>query len=102
MITGFKIKNAAQPNAAKDFRVSGTLLYSGQWINLAEGDLDEDNSSVTFHLSQSKEVRYIKFEMRNFHASRGGLSSFTLQTGDFSQIDCYLQSTQIVRNDKKL
>ena len=100
-ITGLKIKNAAQPNAAKGFRVSGTLLYSGEWINLAEGSLEEETSPVTYHFSQSQEVRFIKFLLRSSYGGQGGLSFFTLQTGNFSQGVGSLHSPYILRNNKK-
>ena len=81
-ITGIRIHNAAQPNAIKGFRVSGALEYKGQWENLLETDLEENSDSATFHLSQTIELRFIKFEVLSSHSEGGeGLHSFSLTTG---------------------
>ena len=81
-ITGFRIQNAAVPRATKGFRVSGASDSNGRWNNLLEGNLEENSPSGTFHLSQSVEVRFVKFELLSSHSGRGGgLHSFALTTG---------------------
>ena len=81
-ITGFRIQNAAEPRATKSFRVSGASEFNGHWNNLLEGSFEENSPSGTFHLSQSVEVRFVKFEVLSSHGGRGGgLRSFTLTTG---------------------
>ena len=91
-IIGLKIKNAAKPYATKGFKVSGALEY-GQWESLAEGDLEEIASLVTFYFDQPLLVGYIRFELLSYHGGKGGgLRSFSLMTGDtrnpiFSKVD---------------
>ena len=81
-ITGFRIQNAAVPHATKSFRVSGASDFNGRWNNLLEGNFEENSLGVTFHLNQSVEVLFIKFELLSSHSGRGGgLRSFTLTTG---------------------
>ena len=81
-ITGFRIQNAAVPRATKSFRVSGASDFNGSWNNLMEGIFEENSLGVTFHLSQSVEVRYVKFELLSSNGRRGGgLQSFALTTG---------------------
>ena len=72
--------------------MSGALEY-GQWESLAEGDLEEIASLVTFYFDQPLLVGYIRFELLSYHGRKGGgLRSFSLVTGDtlnpiFSKVD---------------
>ena len=81
-ITGFRIQNVAVPHATKSFRVSGSSDFKGRWKNLLQGIFEENSRGVTFHLNQSVEVLFIKFELLSSHSGRGGgLHSFALTTG---------------------
>ena len=89
VITGIRIQNAAQPRATKSFRVSGASEFNREWNNLLEANLGENSATVTFHLSQPEEVRFIRFELLSSHRGGvGGLQSFSLTTGK----PCYNQN----------
>ena len=81
-ITGIRIQNAAQPRATKSFRVSGASEFNREWKDLVEANLEENSATVTFHLSQPEEVRFIRFELLSSHRGKGGgLRLFRLTTG---------------------
>ena len=81
-ITGLKIRNAAKAFSTKGFKVSSALKH-GQWNSLAEGNLEQIAPFVTFHMDQSVQVRYIRFELLSYHGTKGGgLRSLSLLTGN--------------------
>ena len=89
VMTGIRIQNAAQPRATKSFRVSGASEFNREWKDLVEANLEENSATVTFHLSQPEEVRFIRFELLSSHRGGvGGLQSFSLTTGK----PCYNQN----------
>ena len=89
LLTGVSVKNThnfnSRDRATKRFVLEGRRSTSDSWEYLLEKELEDSRQQTSppvqhFQLEEPREVRYLRFQLKEYWGNGGGLQYFAVET----------------------